>query len=428
MSTTLSAAAAAPGVSGAPAGAPGAPGPSAGREPGPALRGAASVGGPGRGLLTMGVEEEFLLVDRLTRAPTGRAPQVIAATGGTLGPQLQQEFFTSQVEVCTRPTSDISRLRAELAWLRGTLSRSAAEEGCLLVASGTSAIAPEEPLEVTLDPRYRRMADRYTRVLGDLRQVVCGCHIHVGVPDRARALDLANRMRPWLPVLQALAANSPFDRGADSGYASWRAVEHAQWPGVGPAPVLDEARYEHTVDTLVRTGRLLDRRMVYWYARPSEHVPTLEIRVADVNADIDVVVLLAALVRGLAAALAADADAGLPQPPPAGSRALRTAHHLAALNGLEGDGLDVRSGRRVPAWDLVAALLERAAPALEAAGDLPMAATVLGRLRVHGGGAHRQREAHRRLGGLHGVVDTLAAATAATPGTDTGMGTGTDTK
>lgn len=381
--------------------------------PGPAVRRPGTPGGAARALLTMGVEEEFLLVDRLTRAPTGRAPQVIAATSGTLGPQVQQEFFTAQVEVCTRPTSDTSRLRAELALLRDTVSRAASDEGCMVVASGTSALPPEGPLEVTPNPRYRLMADRYAPILGDLRQVVCGCHVHIGVPDRARALDLANRMRPWLPVLQALAANSPFDRGADSGYASWRSVEHARWPGVGPAPVLDEARYEHTVGTLVRTGRLLDRGMVYWYARPSEHVPTLEIRVADVNADLDVVVLLAALVRGLAATLAAEADVGLP-PPLIGSRVLRTAHHLAALNGLEGDGLDVRSGRRVPAWDLVGALLERAAPALEAAGDLPMAATTLGRLRIQGGGAYRQRAAHRRLGSLFGVIDTLAATTADT--------------
>ncbi|MFE9561535.1 glutamate-cysteine ligase family protein [Streptomyces sp. NPDC006487] len=101
------------------------------------------------------------------------------------------------------------------------------------------------------------------------------------------------RMGPWLPVLQALAAYSPFDRGRDSGYASRRAVEHARWPAVGPAPVLDEAGYEHCAEELVRSGTVLDRRMIYWYARPSEHVPTPEIRVADVNARIGTVVLLA---------------------------------------------------------------------------------------------------------------------------------------
>lgn len=384
-------------------------GPARGTDPG------RSVGGADRTRLTMGVEEEFLLVDRRTRAPVGRAPQVIAATRGALGLQVQQEFYTVQVETCTRPTADSAELRAELARLRATVSSAAADSGCLLVASGTPVIPPERPLEVTPDPRYLRMAARYTRVLGDLRQVVCGCHVHIGMPDRARALALSGHMRPWLPVFQALAANSPFDRGTDSGYASWRAVEHARWPTVGPAPVLDEAQYERTVESLVLTGRLLDRRMIYWYARPSEHVPTLEIRVADVNADLDVAVLLAVLVRGLATVLSRDAEDGLP-PPAVGSSALRTAHHLAALHGLGGDGLDLRSGLRVPAWDLVTALVERAAPGLEAAGDLPVTATLLGRVRTRGGGADRQRSTHRRLRSLPAVIDALAETTA--PGTD----------
>ncbi|WP_412566273.1 glutamate-cysteine ligase family protein [Streptomyces nojiriensis] len=98
--------------------------------------------------------------------------------------------------------------------------------------------------------------------------------------SRSQALALANRIRPWLPVLQAIGANSPYDRGKDSGHASWRSVEHARGPTVGPAPVLDEADYEHLASTLVRTGTILDRRMIYWYARPSEHVPMLEIRPA----------------------------------------------------------------------------------------------------------------------------------------------------
>ncbi|WUG90914.1 glutamate-cysteine ligase family protein [Streptomyces sp. NBC_00454] len=166
-------------------------------------------------------------------------------------------------------------------------------------------------MTVTRDERYRRMESRFASILGDYDQAVCGCHIHIGVDCRARALDLANRMRPWLPTLQALAANSPFNRGRDSGYASWRAVEHARWPTVGPAPVLDEAAYERCADALVRSGTALDRRMIYWYARPSEYVPTLEIRVADVNARLDTVVLLAVLVRGLVATLRTEsADTG----------------------------------------------------------------------------------------------------------------------
>ncbi|MFD9337976.1 glutamate--cysteine ligase [Streptomyces sp. NPDC060028] len=362
--------------------------------------------------LTMGVEEEFLLVDRHSRAPVGRGPRVIEAASRTLGPLVQQEFFTAQVEVCTSPTASPAALRAQLAGLRAEVIRAAAAEECLLLAAGTPVIPPELPLTVTRDDRYRRMASRFASVLGDYDQAVCGCHVHIGMSCRAEALEIANRMRPWLPSLQALAANSPFSRGEDTGHASWRAVEHARWPTVGPAPVLDEAGYKRVADALVRSGTVLDRRMIYWYARPSEHVPTLEIRVADVNAGIDTVVLLALLIRGLAATLGPEAADGLPAPVLESAR-LREAHRRAAAYGMEGDGLDPVSGVPVPAWALVARLRARAAPGLAASGDLPLVDTLLDRVRAEGTGAALQRAAHHRRGRLSDVVDTLAETVAA---------------
>ncbi|MGW5848902.1 carboxylate-amine ligase [Streptomyces sp. NPDC055254] len=360
----------------------------------------------------MGVEEEFLLVDPRSRAPVGRGPRVVRAASGLLGARVQPEFFTSQVEVCSQPASSADALRADLARLRSVLGAAAADEGCLLVASGTPPIPPDRPLEVTDGERYRRMEQRFAHAIGRYDQVVCGCHVHVGVTGRAQALALANHMRPWLPVLQALAANSPYAHGVDTGYASWRSVEHARWPTVGPAPLLDEAGYDRLAQTLVRGGTLMDRRMIYWYARPSEHVPTLEIRVADVTADLDTVVLLAILVRGLAAALAPEIDDGRP-PPRLASRALLEAHRLGAANGLDGEGLDPVAGLRVPAPQLLDRLLERAAPGLEAAGDLAAASALVERIRTRGNGAARQRSAYARRGRIHDVVDGLARSTAA---------------
>lgn len=171
---------------------------------------AGRTGVPGRvPVLTMGVEEEFLLVDRVSRAPVGRGPRVIAAAGRTLGPLVQPEFFTAQVEICTSPTTDAAALRSELSGIRAEVIRAAATEQCLLLAAGTPVVPPERPLTVTRDERYRRMASRFPWILGDYDQAVCGCHVHIGVDSRAEALDLANRMRSWLPVVQALAGNSP---------------------------------------------------------------------------------------------------------------------------------------------------------------------------------------------------------------------------
>lgn len=272
--------------------------------------------------MTMGVEEEFLLVDRRTGMPMARGPRVVEAAAPLLGEQAQTEFFGPQVEVCTRPTATLAVLRSELALLRRVMAEAAAGEGCLLVATGTPAVPPGRPLTVTPGERYERMAARWSSLAGGYDGMVCGCHIHVGVSGHAQALALANHMRPWLPTLQAIAANSPFSLGRDTGWASHRSVEWARWPGVGPAPLLDEAGYEQLAGRLVRTGTLLDRRMIYWHARPSEHVPTLEIRVCDVTADLDVVVLLTALVRGLATSLLPDIGNGRP-PRPDSTRPLR---------------------------------------------------------------------------------------------------------
>ncbi|MCP3820014.1 glutamate--cysteine ligase [Streptomyces sp. A3M-1-3] len=362
---------------------------------------------------TMGVEEEFLLVDSRSRAPVARAAQVIEAASRVLGDQVQAEFYRAQVEVCTLPTTSCADLRGQLAGLRAIAAQAAREADSLLIASGTAVVPPPEPLPVTDTSRYRRMAALCGALVDGSGGVTCGCHVHIGTADRAQALLLANHLRPWLPVLQALVVNSPFSGGHDTGYGSWRSVEFGRWPTAEPPPLLDAAGYEETAEALVSSGILLDRRMIYWFARPSEHVPTLEVRVADVNADLDTTVLYAALVRGLAATLLAEARGGGGPPPDIPVTRLHAAHWHAARYGTEGPCLDALTGRHVPVHELVNALVERATPGLVAAGDLELVRELLARRRRIGSGADRQRAVYRRRGGLRDVVDHLAAATSA---------------
>ncbi len=357
---------------------------------------------------TVGVEEEFLLVDRGTGAPVACAPAVIKRAAESLGPQVQAELFPTQIEVCTLPVRTPDELRADLRRLRRAVAAAADEVRATVVASGTPVVPSATVVEVSDRPRYLRMAAEFGAMTEELVGGVCGCHVHVGMPDREHAVRLGSHLRPWLPVLQALSSNSPFRAGRDSGYASWRAMRWSQWPGVGPAPLLaDEAAYERLVGALVGSGALLDRGMIYWYARPSEHCPTLEIRVADVNADLDTVVLLALLVRGLAAALLTEVRAGVPAPE-VPDPLLRAAHWRAARDGMEGQGIDLFSGRARPAAELADELIARAAPGLRAAGDLELAGELLRRLRTEGGGAARQRAAYRLRGELRDVVGAVA--------------------
>lgn len=152
--------------------------------------------------------------------------------------------------------------------------------------------------------------------------------------------------------------------------------------------------------------------MIYWYARPSEHVPTLEIRVADVNARLDAAVLLAALARGLAAVMGAETEEGRP-PPHLECGRLREAHRLAAVYGLDGDGLDPVTGARVAGLGRGRPAARAGGRGLAASGDASLVDTLLDRLRTEGDGASRQRAAHGRHGRLTDVVDSLARTTAA---------------
>ncbi|UGQ12917.1 glutamate--cysteine ligase [Yinghuangia sp. ASG 101] len=360
---------------------------------------------------SIGVEEEFFLMGRLGRVLDDRAPQVVKTARDALGDHVQAEFLTSQIEVCTPPLASLASLRTELTRLRRAVAVAAAAEGCLVVASGTPVLAPDRVVPVTDQPRYAHMAARYGALVDQLGGGLCGCHVHLGTFDRAGALALGNRLRPWLPVIQALSANSPYVGGADTGYASWRSVMWEQWPTVGPAPQLDLHEYEHVIDALVRSDTILDRGMLYWHSRPSEHVPTLEIRVADVCADPDTTVLIAALLRGLASVCLMDIREGRPAPE-VRAPLLTAAHRRAAQAGLAGVGLDPMTGSPEPAAVLLDRLVARATPALDALGDLATVHTLLDGVRRDGCGADRQRSAYRRTGNLTGVIDDLAHTTA----------------
>ncbi|MFJ2779822.1 YbdK family carboxylate-amine ligase [Kitasatospora sp. NPDC087315] len=365
----------------------------------------------GPGVFRFGVEEEFLLVDPATRLTVPRAHRVVPGAARTLGGRAQHEFLATQVEVCTRPVVTAADLCRELAAARHAMAAAAEDTGCLLVASGTAVLPSHHPLPLTPTDRYRRVADHVGRIADQRGGELCGCHVHLGDLSRSEALALSAHLRPWLPVLQALCVNSPFCEGRDGGAASSRAGHYEAWPTCGPAPVLDPREYEETMRRLIAHRVILDRKMVYWYARPSEHLPTLEVRIADTNADAGVPLLLAVLLRGLAQVLLAAHRDGAP-PPRMAPAVLRDAHRRAALGGLAAVGTDPSTGLRRPVSGLVDEVLELAAPGLARAGDLELARILLHRQLTCGTGADRQRAVFARRRSLTDVVDHLARLTA----------------
>ena len=245
-------------------------------------------------LPTFGVEEEFLLVDPRTGEPAPRNTEV-AAEAERRGVELQLELSSCQVETTSSVATTSAELGEELTRLRRTAAQAAEAVGVQLLASGLPPATPHE-FPVTDTERYRRIGAEFGMVAHE--QGICGCHVHVQVPDRAAAIHVSNWLRPWLPSLLALSANSALYRNADSGYASWRSVLWRRWPAAGPPPFFASPdEYDRAVRMLVDTGVILDQDMIYWDVRPSANFPTVEVRVADVPATVAETVLLATLIR-----------------------------------------------------------------------------------------------------------------------------------
>ncbi|MEU4447645.1 glutamate--cysteine ligase [Actinosynnema sp. NPDC050801] len=356
---------------------------------------------------TLGVEEEFLLVDARTGRPVPRGAEVVESAKRRFGVDLDVELTTAQVETRTPVCHDLADVRRQLHGLRLVAVETAHRLGHRLLAVGSPPVGGPE-LPTSGGDRYRGLTEDYRLLAAE--QSICGCHVHVAVPDPETAVQVCNHVRPWLPVLGTVTANSPFADGRDTGYASWRSVVWSRWPTAGPPPYFESlAHYESTCDVLLASGAIRDRRMIYWDVRPSAHLPTVEVRVADVAATVDEAVLLAALVRALVRTALADLHRGL-RASPVPAEVLRAATWRAARDGLTGQSLDVLSGRLVPARLLLDRLLHRVGDQLGAA-ELDLVRALLSSLDAGGGGADRQRRAFARAGRMSDVLDRLASDT-----------------
>jgi carboxylate-amine ligase len=348
---------------------------------------------------TMGVEEEFLLVDPVTGTTVPRAAQVLARASRrpphSPGAQFHAELVATQVEAVTGVCTTLSSLRRQLTGNRRRLADAAAAEGTRLLSSGTPVRPCADP-PFTDGDRFASIAERYAALVTGYQS--SGCHVHIGVADRETAVAVANHLRPWLPTLLTLSVNSPIDRGTDTGHASWRMVGQLRFPGAGAPPWFPSAAaYDRQIDRLVDSGVLTDHKVTFWLARPSPHLPTVEVRAADATATVEEAVHQAALARALVRRALADLEKGR-EAPRIDHQTCAGALWSAARYGLDGPGVHPIEGRRVPALRMVGELLERVRPALEDTGDLTEVGALLTGLYRGGTGAVRQRRA-AALGG-----------------------------
>jgi carboxylate-amine ligase len=361
---------------------------------------------------TVGVEEEFLIVDGSTGHLRSRAQALLPGAKEVLGDDVQSELSAAQIETGTSVCSTLPEVRAELVRLRREVAAAAEKIGCRVVASGS------HPTSHWLQQRINQSKDRYLLLEEEFQltartQVVSGTHVHVGIPDPEIAIQTLNRVRLWLSPLLALTANSPFWIGVDSGYASFRTQVWAQWPLTGmPEPLASRAEYDALIGKLVSAGALQDASFLYWDVRPSARYQTIEFRIADACLTVDEGVMLAGLVRGLASTAAADAIAGVPLEPIRGEL-VEAAKWRAARYGLDDALVDVRGAKALPAAEVVLGLLRHVRPALEELGDWEEVAGLVEQTLRRGNGATRQRAALADGGTLEAVLDFLLAETLA---------------
>ncbi|WP_323182188.1 carboxylate-amine ligase [Kitasatospora purpeofusca] len=372
---------------------------------------APSVMGYTLGMLTLGVEEEYLLLDPATGLPVARAAQVREAA--RLQPALergevQRELLQAQLEVATPICHDLEEAGGHLLRMRLALGEAARQQGCRLAACGAAPFTDRLPVPVTDTARYRAMhAD--TRLLTD-QQLITGMHVHLGITDRGAGVTVMNGLRPWLPLLIALAANSPLWQNTDTGFASWRTVVFGRWPVSGPPPSFRDAdAYDRRTRALVGGGLIRDTGQIYWHIRLSENFPTVEIRAMDVQLRPDEAVMLAGVVRALATRALNDADAqhGMP---PVEQEMLAAAVWHSARHGCTSAVFDPLSGRLADVGDAVAALLEHIDPVIKTSADRRHVVPVLERLLRDGNGAARQLR-RLRAAGRDGLVAVITDQT-----------------
>ncbi|MFG1795887.1 glutamate--cysteine ligase [Nocardia sp. NPDC049149] len=357
--------------------------------------------------VTVGVEEEFILTDPETGAPVAKNVEV-ARTAAELGIDLQLELTRCQVETSTGVHSDSAELASELRLLRCGVAECAEKNGVQLLAAGIPPTVPDR-FPVTDTPRYQRIAEAYGMLAHE--QGLCGCHVHVAVPDRETAVLVGNFLRPWLPLFLALTANSAIYRGVDTGYASWRSILWRRWPSAGPPPHFGSlAEYQSMVAMMQSSGSILDKKMVYWDVRPSMSFPTVEIRVSDVPATIEETVLLATLVRAMVMTARTSLARNI-SPPSVGTEVLHAAYWKSARSGLDGDAVDPVRGRIVPVAELLTELVDYVGPALDELGDRRSVTDALAAVLARGNGAMRQLNAFRVRREAVDVVTELASAT-----------------
>jgi len=358
--------------------------------------------------LTIGIEEEYQIIDPETRELRSYVQQFLEQGQAVLSDQLRPEFLQSQIEAGTQICADITEAREELLRIRRSILELAEDAGLWVAAAGTHPFSSWVKQQVSPFGRYPELV-RFLQDVG--RQLlVFGMHVHIGIEDNELLVEIMNQLRYFLPHLLALSTSSPFWHGRETGLKSYRSVVFENLPRTGIPPQFEAfASYRSYVDTLLTTGSIAEPTHIWWDVRPSEKFPTLEVRIPDMCTRIEETLCLVAIVQALVAKLIQLRRANL-------SWRLYRKHMIdenkwrALRYGIEGKLIDFGKKEEIRFPDLVEEILAWIDDVVDELGsrrEVEYAYTIL----RDGTSADRQLAAYRDTGDLHAVVDHVVAET-----------------
>lgn len=251
---------------------------------------------------TLGIEEEYQVIDPVSRELISHDQKIVVEAGKHLNEQVKAEMHQAVVEVGTNICQNIGEARDEIIHLRKSISDIAIDLGFRIGAAGTHPFSAWQKQLITPNPRY----DEIVNELQDTARsnLIFGLHVHVGIADRALALHITNAMRYFLPHLYALSTNSPFWEGRNTGFKSFRSKVFDKFPRTGIPGIFDNLTdYENYVNLLVKTNCIDNPKKIWWDIRVHPFFPTLEVRICDVPLTIDETITITALIQALVAKL-----------------------------------------------------------------------------------------------------------------------------
>jgi glutamate---cysteine ligase / carboxylate-amine ligase len=357
---------------------------------------------------TLGIEEEFQIVDPSNRELRSHVSEILEEGKMLLGEQVKPEMIQSMIEVGTGVCKDISEARADITNLRSVLSNLTRKKGLEIVAAGTHPFSHWQDQRIFENTRFDSIVEENQIIARSL--LTFGLHVHVGIADPERAIQIMNAIRYLLPHVLALSTSSPFWLGVNTGLKSYRSEVFARFPRTGiPDYFESHGSFERYVELLVKTGCIDDGKKIYWDVRPHPYFSTLEFRICDVPTRVDDTIAIAALLQAMVAKVNKLLDQNL---------TFRLHHKMlieenkwrAVRYGLDGKMIDFGKRTEVSVRDLIRELLEFVDDVLDdlrSRKEIRHIQTILNR----GTSADDQLRVWRETGDMNAVVDRLIEMT-----------------